>query len=79
MVGGGRPTLGEDAILSAELGDGDVEKVSRGDLCVDVAAPVPDVDLRAGEVVTYAHSSASSRKSPYVRPKIIEVPSGAVR
>jgi len=35
---------------------GDVEKVSRADLCVDIAAPVPDVDLRAGEVVTYAHT-----------------------
>lgn len=37
---------------------GNVEKVSRADLCIDVAAPVPDVNLRAGEVVSYARSKS---------------------
>jgi len=30
------------------------EKVSRADLCVDLNLPLPDVDLRSQEVVTYA-------------------------
>jgi len=30
------------------------EKVSRVDLCIDINEPLPEVNLRAGEVVTYA-------------------------
>jgi len=37
---------------------GTVEKISRADLCLDVAMPVPEVNLRAGECVTYARSKA---------------------
>jgi len=35
---------------------GSVEKVSRADLCIDVAMPLPEVNLRAGECVSHARN-----------------------
>jgi len=45
-------------VRSWAAGADDAEKVSRSDLCIDVAASVPEVNLRVGEVVSYARSKS---------------------